>query len=206
MKKIYLKIKLLFIDDYYFCDEDKFKKIHRHFENLVKESKNTRLLVGAEDVLINKKKIFKDFDTNPNAINMVHSLYLHRTISRGMYKLFQEIFYTEEDTIIVSPLVLMSRKFIDSKELNDKNSDKMVILKMSISDAIMGLLDTVFKYINKENVFIKLLCKEYTKDPCGDCIAYGDFHCMENVHECEYSDKEVIKELNKEESDEFRTI
>ena len=34
------------------------------------------------------------------------------------------------------------------------------------------------------------------RHPCGDCANYGDLDCMENMLECEYSDKEAIKNID----------
>ncbi len=45
--------------------------------------------------------------------------------------------------------------------------------------------------MNYKEEFMEKNSKEIEKHPCGDCIYFGD-KCMENLLNCEYSDKSLI--------------
>ena len=79
--------------------------------------------------------------------------------------------------------------WLDNGEVDDYIKD----LGFNTFDEYMD--NTEKSYAEEENIEI---IDDRSIHPCGDCIYFGDEECMKHMEECNYSDKEILEKMKKE--------
>lgn len=75
---------------------------------------------------------------------------------------------------------------------NNEVDDYIKNLGFNTFDEYMD--NTEKSYAEEENIEI---IDDRSIHPCGDCIYFGD-ECMKHMKECDYSDKEILEKIKKE--------
>lgn len=187
MKRIFLTFKVLFVDDNYFYDEEKYEELRDKVDDELRAREMSRhealgqndelpvkLHFGGDEILDygeslandspeilrrNREKYKDIFYTDKALFERINLAFIHNAVSQSLKFRFSDVSDRENYDISETLTFLMSNRYMNRGDLNDTESYKISLLKMIICDAVENL-SLNYPKVDTKDIYVSIRFEE----------------------------------------------